>query len=323
MTDIKPLSKVLYFPYINIPKNNWTIKSILYWDNVSIIAPNNFIHDDEFTQSLVNLNLIGCLVPYNDYAQINKFNKYMIKFLNSKLKYFDVYRENFKNNKTILIHIEKITYDIGNYLKEHQLAKEYKEDYQWLKVEVTVGNIIMAYLTKYLCDTCGYIPSTDNQKFVNRSNKNSIQEINILRNQILNDLIPYPNISNIELNELKKFKNKYDKQLKIFRNAIEQDIIDINSLDTMQSQKYALKLQEINSMRNDIIDRLKQFGFRNIMFSAICKGIITYASFQFNALAGAISLVDMAKSLQQQNNQYNDLLNQKYSYLALIDSKLK
>jgi uncharacterized protein (UPF0305 family) len=323
MKDNKPLSKVLYFPYIDVPKNNWTIQSILYWDNVSIIAPNDFIHEDEFTQNLADLNLISRVVPNNDDKSTNKLNKDMIDCLNDRLNCFNVYRKNFQNNKIILIHMGKITYEIRRYLEENRLAEEYEKDYQWLKVEVTIGNIIMAYLAKYLCETCRYIPSTDNQKFVNRYYKNSIRKVDTIRNKFLNDLIPYPNVSNIELKKLKDFKNKYEKQLRRFRNAIEQDIIDINLLETMQSPKYVLKVEEINSMKEDIIDNLKQFGFKKIIFSTLCKGIATYLSFQVNALNGAINFVDLASSLEQQYNQYEWLLNNKYSYLALIESKLK
>ena len=32
-------NNLLYFPYINVPKNSWTIRSILYWDNVGAIVP--------------------------------------------------------------------------------------------------------------------------------------------------------------------------------------------------------------------------------------------------------------------------------------------
>ena len=33
------MNSLLYYPYINLPQNDWTIRALLYYDNVNTIAP--------------------------------------------------------------------------------------------------------------------------------------------------------------------------------------------------------------------------------------------------------------------------------------------
>lgn len=39
------MDKLLYFPYISIPNTEWTIHSLLYWDEVASIIPFEFMQD--------------------------------------------------------------------------------------------------------------------------------------------------------------------------------------------------------------------------------------------------------------------------------------
>lgn len=33
------MKSLLYYPYINLPQNDWTIRALLYYDNVNAIVP--------------------------------------------------------------------------------------------------------------------------------------------------------------------------------------------------------------------------------------------------------------------------------------------
>ena len=80
-------NNLLYFPYINIPQNNWTIKSLLYWDNVGIIVPPYFMENpNQFNDSTIDLlrtDLIKQVFPYEYISGNKKFDKGFIKLLNS------------------------------------------------------------------------------------------------------------------------------------------------------------------------------------------------------------------------------------------------
>ena len=57
MTD-----NVLYYPYISLPNNLWTFRTLLYYDNVGIIVPNDYIYDpdqhSDWMLQLIKLNLV-------------------------------------------------------------------------------------------------------------------------------------------------------------------------------------------------------------------------------------------------------------------------
>ena len=41
------MNSLLYYPYINLPKNNWTIRALLYYDNVNSIVPEQYFNEPE------------------------------------------------------------------------------------------------------------------------------------------------------------------------------------------------------------------------------------------------------------------------------------
>jgi hypothetical protein len=66
--------KILYYPAINLPKSEWTIKSIMYWDEVGVIVPHDFIRTpEEFAPEmriLIQENAVRQHFPsYFDYLQ--------------------------------------------------------------------------------------------------------------------------------------------------------------------------------------------------------------------------------------------------------------
>ena len=43
---------LLYYPYINLPDTEWTIRTLLYYDNVSsIVRPNTFMNRSDMNHS--------------------------------------------------------------------------------------------------------------------------------------------------------------------------------------------------------------------------------------------------------------------------------
>jgi hypothetical protein len=40
-------NNILYYSAINLPNNPWTIKSLLYWEEVGVIVPQDFIEAPE------------------------------------------------------------------------------------------------------------------------------------------------------------------------------------------------------------------------------------------------------------------------------------
>lgn len=60
-------NNALYFPYISVPDEKWTIKTLLYWDKLSSIVPMDYIGEPEqlspFMRELVHGNLVEQIFP--------------------------------------------------------------------------------------------------------------------------------------------------------------------------------------------------------------------------------------------------------------------
>lgn len=58
---------LLYYPYINLPDTEWTIRTLLYYDNVSAIVPAQYFHEPEryepFMREAVQNELITPVNP--------------------------------------------------------------------------------------------------------------------------------------------------------------------------------------------------------------------------------------------------------------------
>ena len=72
-------NKVLYFPYIDVPRSAWLIRMLLYWDTVGVIMPYQFVEEPEelteFTRDLLKAGLLAQVIPGWYIGDIPKFSK--------------------------------------------------------------------------------------------------------------------------------------------------------------------------------------------------------------------------------------------------------
>ena len=227
-------SKVLYFPYINIPQSDWTKKVLLYWDSVGIIVPDEYRRNPNRyeinTRELLTSGLITQIIPQehtnNQLALFNSFNT----FISSPDFEIEKKRKSFQNYNIPKpqIHVEKFDNGLMNNLVDLGIAT--RIDWRWYQVEKETAIYLMSYLAAVLGEITKMTPITDSikQYFVNPVQKETRNEI--LRSRILNSLLPLPLEYSIE--ELVHFKEKYSNQLKRFRNRIERLIIELNSSES-------------------------------------------------------------------------------------------
>ncbi|RBI68912.1 hypothetical protein DQ400_06020 [Vreelandella sulfidaeris] len=80
----------LYFPYISVPKDRWTIKTLLYWDKLSSIVPMDHIDNPQqltpFMQELVQEELVEQVFPAHHLYEIPDFEKCFIKLIEHRIK---------------------------------------------------------------------------------------------------------------------------------------------------------------------------------------------------------------------------------------------
>ncbi|NTW83908.1 MAG: hypothetical protein HGB36_11170 [Chlorobiaceae bacterium] len=320
---------LLYFPYINIPKNNWTIKSLLYWDNVGIIVPPDFAENpnqfDKKTRDLLKTDLIQQIFPYDYTSKVKNFDNGFLKLINQTEFHLTERQEDFRNGKTSKIHVRKFGEEMLDKLVELKIAIRLPVDWQWYYVESRTARLIMLYLATVIGKSGDYTPATDKLKNLDLSiNQNGIElRRNSLRQNILDDLIPYP--IDPDLTELRRFKDKYHEELKSFRILIEQTTLTIESFNKkkIQEEFKLLKIAEINDKREKILSDLNQSRFGQITFGTIFGLIGAAVGFsQGNSPLGIFSLLNAVHSAFQGFDN-SEILSRDYSYLALVDKKFK
>lgn len=319
-------NNLLYFPYINIPQNNWTIKSLLYWDNVGIIVPPYFMENpNQFNDSTIDLlrtDLIKQVFPYEYISGNKKFDKGFIKLLNSPNFELEKKQKNFINGKVSRIHIQKFGEELMEVLVEHKIAIRF--DWNWYSVESKTANLVMTYLAFYIGKKGEFLPSTDNVKSLDISlnQKGAIFRTTKIRENLLEDLMPYP--INPDLTKLRRFKDKYHDELKSFRILLEQTAFEISNYKSSKREIiHDLKIAEIQDKKEKILSDLNQSKAGQVAFGTIFGITGSVIGFvQGNSLLGAFSLVNGVYSATQ-GYEKSSTLAKDFSYLALIDKNFK
>jgi hypothetical protein len=319
--------KLLYFPYINIPQNNWTIKSLLYWDEIGVIVPPTYIRRthlyEDFTKDLLKTNLITQVFPYEHTWKVPNFETGFMQLINHPS--FDLNRkqQRFNNGYRARIHLQKFGEQNLNFLVDSGIAL--RIDWEWFVVERETANIIMLYLATIIGKVGEFTPSTDRFSFSNYyDNPTSIIRTNFshIRQKLLEEVMPFP--SNPNLSKLRDFKEKYKDELKGFRMLLEQSVIDIGNIQDREIQldRFKLTVEEINYKKEIISSNLNSSKFGQISLGSICG--LTGAAYGFSQDNTALGIFSLANALYSAFQGYDNapILENDYSYLALIDKKL-
>ena len=319
-------NNLLYYPYINIPNNDWTIKSILYWDKVGIIVPPDFIENPKqykkATLDLLQTDLVEQVMPYHYTHQVRKFDKGFIKLISQKNFHIERKQQNFTNGKFSRIHIQKFGEELLELLVDIKIAK--RIDCNWYYVESKTADLIMVYLASVIGKVGNFLPSTDNLKKLDLSlNQNGrVFRTSKVRENLLEDLIPYP--INPDLTKLRKFKDKYHDELKSFRILLEQAAFEVSNYKSVKREiAKDLKIAEIQDKKEKILSELNKSKIGKMAFGTIfgaTGSIIGYS--QGNSALGTFSLINgLYTAFEGYDN--SALLARDFSYLALVDKNFK
>ena len=79
------MSSLLYYPYITLPENNWTIRALLYYDNIGAIVPAQYFYEPEqytpFMRKAIENELITPINPMNVLDRPWEVSKRFIKYI--------------------------------------------------------------------------------------------------------------------------------------------------------------------------------------------------------------------------------------------------
>jgi len=337
-------NNALYFPYISVPNNKWTIKTLLYWDKLSSIVPMEFIDNPEqlnpFMQALVQEELVEQILPSHHLHKIEDFDSC---FINLIQKNIEKYRN--PKNFTSRIHSEKLSApaqvhaekmgDIPDFLVQEGIATQSK--YGWYSMDKRVANLFMAYVASCLgaIDEINASAVTNSAMYssmlgnLNRPyKKDNIIHHSKTRDVILRHLLPVPD-EDVTLDQILRFKSDYGKLLPPLRLKVEEHCAIVATLTNSEDRITSTKrfLSECFDEVQEITDAMKPtwsqvtFGSITPLFGA---GFTLNASSIDNELAYAGAAFTLAATAYQaissiQGNKKR-LINKPLAYIAHANS---
>jgi len=327
------MEKILYYPYINLPNNKWTYRTLLYWEKIGSIVPENYRKEnafDSFNKQLLNQEFLEIVDPY-DVWYVPGYQSCLKEAINNGHKLIDDSRINFVNGHFVKIHYEKFHYEVFDHLIQLKMAQRV-DNSDWIKVESRVAKLMMTFLATILSKEKGYQPTTDNidnlelsfnniplQQYSSkiRSLDNTLKT-SIIRTNLLDKLIPYP-IDN-DLNRIIRFKDRHFAELSDFRKHIERIIFEISAIpdDNERERQFQSKLYDINARKEQIVSKMNENRLGRIFFSGACGLLATATPMIMDPqITGIPALIYGLYTLYNEMNIGK--IRDPIKYLALVD----
>ncbi|GAB3721610.1 kinase [Flavobacterium koreense] len=320
------MDKILYFPYINLPKTSWTVRTLLYYDNIGSIVPTDYFYNPERNYEPFMLELVrsGLVIPIDPIETLEfpwGMSTPLVEFFQSPYFRLNYKIQCFLNGRVSRIHAQKFDGQIFYSLEQIGLARRLDND--WYFVETSAAEYLMKYLATIISTKLEMLPTTDTfrRSFMSRNLANQ----NKKRETILSRLIPFP--EEINLPKLLKFKEKHNDLLKSFKNKVEQIVLDENIIEG--TELFKTKIEELEIDKNELSIKMNESQFNNVFFGSVC-GIIGaaqgFASTEnttgavIGALPGFASAIHSALKIERAENLFDQ---SGMKYLALVDRQLR
>ena len=182
----------------------------------------------------------------------------------------------------------------------------------------------MTYLASVVSNSIGYLPATDRidkSSFSSTSLRNQDIELRARqykRDMILKNLIPCP--KNIDIYNLRRFKDEYRDLLETFRNKVE--LLVLNPVITPESPLFAETLNDMKSTKEELVARMNESRLGDIIFVTVCGVISAGLGFIAEPTIGAIpGLLNAIYSACQIEKPENITDQTGLKYLALVDKR--
>lgn len=198
-------------------------------------------------------------------------------------------------------------------------------DYNWYNVENKTANDLMFLLSSAIADKIQSIVATDKidysfSQIYAQNNDVELRNRQYKKDLILKNLIPYPN--QIDLSNLRRFKEKHHDLLIAFRNKVES--IVLNSAISPELKIFEVTLDELKMQKEELSARMNESHLGNINFGTIC-GTISAAIglFENSSVAAITGLLSAIYSVCKIERPESIIDQTGLKYLALVDKRMR
>lgn len=327
------MDKILYYPYINLPKTDWTIRTLLYYDCIGSIIPSKYSYAPKENYEPFMLELVQneLVIPIDPISSLNhpwEVSKPFIHFLEDNHAQLTRKREAFSLGHTgamhvgkfsgTRMHINKFDSDVYYHLEQMGLAKRKSSD--WYIVEKSIADLLMKFLATVISAKLEMRPTTDVIKRTPSLSRTMAHK----RETILTDLIPFP--EEIDLKKIRKFKDDHLDLLNAFKNRVEQLVLDENL--TTGTEQFDLKVEELKLRKEELSAKMNESQIKNIIFGSVFGVIGAYQGLAtaettgafIGGLPGFASAIHSALKIERAENVFDQ---SGLKYLALVDKRVR
>ncbi len=329
------MSNILYYPYINIPNNDWTIRTLLYYDDIAAIVPQEYLWEpernyDPFMMELVRMSLVIPVNPIDVLDNPWEITRPFIKEIEKHKNSLEKAQNRFSNLQRNLVHSQKFSlarihsdkFDDEVFYSLKNLGLAIRGDGNWYFVESKTADQLMKYIATIIGAKTNRIPTTDNLRPRFYSIKNLKNQRK--RETILESLIPFP--QDIKLDKMLRFKEKYSDLLTAFKNRIELLVLDPDIKE--ETDLFNEKIKELVIRKGELTAKMNESNLGGIIFGTICgmiatsQGMIATGSLKSMlwGLPGFANAIYSALKIEKSENIFDQT---GMKYLALIDKKLR
>jgi hypothetical protein len=295
----------LFFPYITLPNERWTVKSLLYWDKLSAIVPLDYLERpgqmSDFMRELLTEGLVEPVTPGRYIHRITQFDENFIQLVEHRLQRRG--RRDRPTGPMSRIHAEKLG-EVPSFLVNAGLARQV--DWNWYNVESATANLFMAYLAACL----GAIPEVDatpvtNQVAFARFLQPGLWQMSRypvrrqeIRDVVLDNLLPVP-AGPVDVATLLRFKRRHGGRLQRFRMIVETHCSRVATLRDAadRSDANSAFLQDCEQSIAEIRESMQR-TFGPVIFGSLAPlfgaGLTVQATDSGNAIAYAGSALTLA-----------------------------
>ena len=329
------MDNILYYPYINLPRTDWTLRTLLYYDTIGSIVPQEYFYNpdrnyDPFMLDLVQKKLV---IPVNPIEVINplEFSKAFLSYLKQHKNSFlrsNSHLDNRQNSRPTQrffpskLHADKFDGEIFYALQDLGLAQRLSPDDSWYLVESKTANLLMKLLAMTISKELEMLPTTDVVNVTGLMTSKMNQ--NRKRGTILKELIPFP--ENIDLAKVRAFKDKHPDLLKSFKNKVE--LITLNPQYVEGTELFSETLKELKFRKEELSAKMNESQMGNIFYGTVCGLLSSGISMvtvenKFLAIAAAtpgfLNGIHASSKVEKPENIFDQ---SGMKYLALVDKRL-
>lgn len=319
------MRNILYYPCINLPNTDWTIRALLYYDRIGSIAPAQYFEEpecfDPFMRDVVRNELIEPMDPMMHLEHPTEVSEEICEYLKRNAHIIKRRKLSLKTEKSRL-HVDKFNPEILTELTRMGVAE--RVDWNWYNVERKTANELMMLLASVVANKIDYLPATDemNYDFSFPYIRNESLELRMRqyrRDLILKNLIPYP--KQIDLTRLRHFKDRHSDLLKAFGNKVEQLVFNPNI--EHDSYLFELMLMDMKNSKDELCAKMNESHMGDIVLGSICGSVSAVIGFLSGSVLGVPGLLNTIYSACKIERPENVSDQTGLKYLALVDKRLR